>query len=75
MKLKFKVQPYQTAAVEAVRDCFKGQPPAAPVRYRIDPGSAPAPEPAPRQAGMFGDQRFATIRADKVFRADGDLPA
>ena len=32
MKLKFKVQPYQTAAVEAVRDCFKGQPPAAPVR-------------------------------------------
>lgn len=56
MKLKFKVQPYQTAAVEAVRDCFKGQPPAAPVRYRIDPGSAPAPEPAPRQAGMFGDE-------------------
>lgn len=42
MKLKFKVQPYQTAAVEAVADCFKGQPlsdPAA-LSYRIDPGRA-----------------------------------
>jgi len=28
MKLKFKVQAYQTAAVQAVVDCFKGQPPA-----------------------------------------------
>lgn len=26
MKLKFKTQAYQTAAVEAVVDCFKGQP-------------------------------------------------
>ena len=26
MKLKFKVQPYQTNAVEAVVDCFAGQP-------------------------------------------------
>lgn len=28
MKLKFKTQAYQTAAVQAVVDCFKGQPPA-----------------------------------------------
>ena len=40
MKLKFKTQAYQTAAVQAVVDCFKGQPPANPeaVSYRIDPG-------------------------------------
>lgn len=42
MKLKFKVQPYQTAAVEAVADCFRGQPVADPaaMSYRIDPGRA-----------------------------------
>lgn len=40
MKLKFKIQPYQTAAVQAVVDCFAGQPPASAraVSYRIDPG-------------------------------------
>jgi type III restriction enzyme len=40
MKLKFKVQPYQTAAVESVVDCFAGQPLLAGVSYRIDPGHA-----------------------------------
>ena len=40
MKLKFKTQAYQTAAVQAVVECFKGQPPASAeaMRYRIDPG-------------------------------------
>ncbi len=38
MKLKFKVQTYQTDAVEAVVDCFEGQPKADLLRYRIDPG-------------------------------------
>jgi len=42
MKLRFKTQDYQTAAVEAVADCFQGQPPASPAaRYRIDPGKSP----------------------------------
>lgn len=42
MKLKFKTQAYQTDAVQAVVDCFKGQPPASPeaISYRIDPGHA-----------------------------------
>jgi type III restriction enzyme len=40
MKLKFKVQPYQTAAVESVVDCFAGQPFLSGVSYRIDPGRA-----------------------------------
>ncbi|MDT0217430.1 DEAD/DEAH box helicase family protein [Alcaligenes sp. AB3] len=44
MKLKFKTQSYQTAAVQAVVDCFKGQPPASSeaISYRIDPGKAKA---------------------------------
>lgn len=42
MKLKFKIQAYQSAAVQAVVDCFKGQPPAfaEAITYRIDPGQA-----------------------------------
>lgn len=38
MKLKFKVQPYQTNAVNDVVDCFVGQPMSAGLTYHIDPG-------------------------------------
>ena len=38
MKLKFKVQPYQTSAVESVVDSFAGQPLVSGTSYRIDPG-------------------------------------
>lgn len=38
MKLQFKVQQYQTEAVDAVVDVFPGQPYADGVKYRIDPG-------------------------------------
>ena len=38
MKLKFKIQPYQTAAVNAVADCFAGQLPSNRLAYTIDPG-------------------------------------
>lgn len=38
MKLKFKVQPYQTSAVESVIDCFAGQINTSGIAYRIDPG-------------------------------------
>lgn len=38
MKLKFKVQPYQTNAVDSVVDCFAGQPFNTGTSYRIDPG-------------------------------------
>ncbi|MCY1261621.1 Type III restriction enzyme, res subunit [compost metagenome] len=55
MKLKFKTQVYQTAAVQAVVDCFKGQPPASAeaMSYRIDPGKA-------RQGveDLFGEDGF-----------------
>lgn len=41
MKLKFKVQPFQTAAVESVVDCFEGQPKSSGIVYRLDPGIDP----------------------------------
>lgn len=40
MKLQFKIQDYQTDAVNALADCFLQQPPASKVTYRIDPGPA-----------------------------------
>jgi type III restriction enzyme len=43
MKLQFKVQQYQTEAVDAVVDVFAGQPFADGVKYRIDPGKNTAP--------------------------------
>ena len=38
MKLKFKIQPYQTNAVESVVNCFTGQVSTSGIKYRIDPG-------------------------------------
>jgi len=40
MKLKFKKQDYQTLAVDAVVDCFKGQPNSRNTSYTIDPGTS-----------------------------------
>ncbi|MDD1625511.1 MAG: DEAD/DEAH box helicase family protein, partial [Methylococcaceae bacterium] len=38
MKLKFKKQAYQTNAVEAVANCFAGQPSINGIKYRVDLG-------------------------------------
>lgn len=40
MKIKFKSQPYQTEAVDAVVQCFEGQPKHEAFKYTIDPGNA-----------------------------------
>jgi type III restriction enzyme len=40
MKIKFKSQPYQTLAVDAVVDCFAGQLRQDALKYTIDPGAA-----------------------------------
>lgn len=55
MKLKFKTQAYQTAAVQAVVDCFKGQPPASneTISYRIDHG-----KPKAKTDSLFSDAGF-----------------
>ncbi|MGY6122064.1 type III restriction-modification system endonuclease (plasmid) [Paraburkholderia strydomiana] len=53
MKLKFKTQAYQTAAVQSVVDCFKGQPLASSeaISYRIDPGKG-------KTNGLFTEAGF-----------------
>jgi type III restriction enzyme len=43
MRLQFKLQHYQTEAVDAVVDVFAGQPYADGVKYRIDPGRGTFP--------------------------------
>ena len=44
MKLQFKVQQYQTEAVDAVVDVFAGQPKHDGISYRIDPGRSQTPQ-------------------------------
>ncbi|MGX9901639.1 DEAD/DEAH box helicase family protein [Arthrobacter sp. SA17] len=44
MKFQFKVQQYQIDAVDAVVECFAGQPRHIGVSYRIDPGRQAASE-------------------------------
>ena len=53
MKLKFKKQAYQSLAVDAVVDCFKGQPNSAGISYRIDPGMAETGPQGYRQPSML----------------------
>lgn len=52
MKLKFKKQAYQTRAVDAVVDCFKGQPDTSGIKYRIDPGYSKKKAPRLESAGF-----------------------
>ncbi len=52
MKLKFKQQAFQTRAVEAVADCFKGQPKAGGISYRLDPGRQCPVLPGMEEAGF-----------------------
>jgi len=62
MKLKFKHQPYQAAAVDAVADCFARQQPETGERYQVDPGRAPSP-----QRSLLDDSGFRNpdIRLDE----------
>lgn len=47
MKLQFKIQSYQTEAVDSVVDVFAGQPRRTGITYRIDPGKVkPSAAPA-----------------------------
>lgn len=52
MKLKFKKQEFQTESVNAVADCFAGQPKVEGVTYRIDPGKAGRVNSGQEQAGF-----------------------
>ena len=65
MKLKFKTQAYQTAAVQTVVDCFKGQVPHhGGIRYRLDPGSKKT-APASPQAALALEAASPEAAAEK----------
>ena len=56
MKLQFKIQPYQTDAVDSVVEVFAGQPRRTGISYRIDPGKVtPSAAPALFQTGTIPD--------------------
>lgn len=65
MKLKFKVQQYQSQAVQAVTDCFAGQSPTSAVQYRVDSGRASNSTEAMFDSG-FRNSDF-TISNSKIF--------
>jgi len=75
MKLQFKIQQYQTEAVDAVVECFGGQPNADGVKYRIDPGQNNAPalveDIGLRNAGIVLSQPQLLENLHKVQKARG----
>ncbi len=72
MKLQFKVQEYQTDAVDAVVDCFAGQPKVDGVSYLIDPGKA-APQAQP--ALDLGERADAGLRNAEIALGPAQLLA
>ncbi|MFY3936239.1 type III restriction-modification system endonuclease [Achromobacter xylosoxidans] len=69
MKLKFKTQAYQTAAVQAVVDCFKGQVPQhGGIRYRLDPGTRKAAPASPQGALALEAAPEAAAEQEAAFR-------
>ncbi|MBN8763191.1 MAG: hypothetical protein BGP20_04915 [Thiobacillus sp. 63-78] len=76
MKLKFKTQPYQTAAVQVVVDCFKGQVPHhSGIRYRLDPGTQGATPASPQASLALEAGSEAAADNEAAFRnADFTLP-
>lgn len=69
MKLKFKTQAYQTAAVQAVVDCFKGQVPQhGGIRYRLDPGTRKAAPVSPQGALALEAAPEAAAEQEAAFR-------
>jgi type III restriction enzyme len=69
MKLKFKTQAYQTAAVQAVVDCFKGQVPHnGGIRYRLDPGIQKAAPASPQACLALEAGSEAAADNESAFR-------
>ncbi|MBS0372103.1 MAG: DEAD/DEAH box helicase family protein [Proteobacteria bacterium] len=68
MKLKFKEQAYQRHAVEALVDCFAGQPKTAGIGYRVDPGVRPSIAVAPLQGTLPGMAPSMRGKTDDGFR-------
>ncbi len=72
MKLQFKVQQYQTEAVDAIVDCFAGQPRHAGISYRIDPGRRAA---SAQTALTLADSADSGLRNAEIELTEGQLLA
>ena len=69
MKFKFKTQAYQTTAVQAVVDCFKGQiPHQGGIRYRLDPGIQKAVPASPQASLALEAGSETTVEKEAAFR-------
>lgn len=69
MKLRFKKQEYQTAAVNAVVNCFAGQEFDAGLSYRIDPGKTPVG----KQASLKAIQELQGLKNAEISLSDESL--
>lgn len=69
MKLKFKVQPYQTAAVESVVECFSGQLKVDGLNYRMDPGISKTQ----RQDATKGQEHLSVDTLDQTGFRNADI--
>jgi len=66
VKLQFKVQQYQTDAVDAVVDCFAGQPKVDGISYVVDPGKvAQVPQASLALPGLDSGLRNVEIALPK----------
>lgn len=73
MKLQFKVQQYQTDAVDSVVEVFEGQPKYEGVSYRIDPGKV---TPVTNPALFETDERpDSGLRNSEILLSDTQLLA
>lgn len=68
MKLQFKHKDYQVAAVDAVVDCFAGQPKVEGVGYRLDPGKQTA-----KKAQSEMDYGTEAFRNSPIMLDEGQL--
>lgn len=63
MKIQFKHKPYQAEAVEAVVECFAGQPKMEGIAYRLDPGKL-YDTPARQDEMDFGSEAFRNAKIE-----------
>lgn len=57
MKFNFRIQDYQTRAVESVVNVFKGQSNSSGIKYRIDPGRKKVTEDTQRKFALDNNQK------------------
>ena len=68
MEIKFKELQYQVDAVDAVADCFKGQPKVVAERYTIDQGKQnPSPKSQGENLSLFSDDELASTEQSSLF--------